>query len=558
MGRNYCYRLSEKGTKAALMFPLFYKRVSVPLANSLSPSRKCRPLSCSTPQVPNVTKASGTLLDVRKSVSRIPLASPRRFPFRNLESPAFVRFNHGSLYNQIALMTSATLARPVQSHFRWTICALLFFATTINYLDRQVLSILAKTLETDVGWSSTGYGYITAAFQAAYAVGLLGAGRLMDRLGIKRGYGIAIVVWSVAAMAHAASTTRPILAIVRVVFSGLVRLGFFSPASAASTVLLATVAFSIARFALGLGESANFPACIKSVAEWFPKKERALATGIFNSGTNVGAIFAPLTVPWLAVTLGWQAAFIATGALGFLWLAFWLAIYGRPEEHSSVSVRELDAIRSDPPDKFTSVPWVRLLPKRETWSFAVGKFLTDPIWWFYLFWFPKFMQETFGLSLQQIVVPTLVVYNVSAVGSIIGGWLPLELIRRGWNANAARKTAMLACALAVVPVLYAPYCRNQWIVVGLVGLATAAHQGWSANLFTTVSDTFPRAAVGSVVGIGGTIGSIGGVLMSIFTGLIVDRTHSYLILFLIAGSAYLVALAAVHILSPRLAPAKLE
>jgi ACS family hexuronate transporter-like MFS transporter len=423
-------------------------------------------------------------------------------------------------------MSPTLVSRPAASHVRWTVCALLFFATTINYVDRQVLSILAKTLETSIGWDSIQYGYITAAFQAAYAIGLLTAGRLMDRLGTRLGYALAITVWSVAAMAHAAAASA--------------------------------FTFGVARALLGLGEAANFPACIKTVAEWFPKSERALATGLFNSGANIGAVVAPLVVPWLAANYGWQSAFLATGAIGFLWLVFWLLIYSKPEEHRTISARELGYIQCDPPDKATSYPWARLFPKRETWAFALGKAMTDPVWWFYLFWFPKYLQETFGLSLQQIVLPTLVVYNICSIGSVGGGWLSSGLIQRGWNVNKARKTAMLICALAVVPVLYAPYCKNLWGVVGLVGLATAAHQGWSANLFTTVSDVFPRAAVGSVVGIGGTAGALASVGLQIATGYIVELTHSYLPLFLISGSAYLVALAIVHSLSPSLTPAELD
>ena len=419
---------------------------------------------------------------------------------------------------------SITLASP-KTKFRWTICALLFFATTINYIDRSVLGLLEKTLETSVGWNSEQYGYITAAFQAAYAVGLLTAGRLIDRLGTRLGYALAITVWSVAAMGHAFANSA--------------------------------LTFGIARAMLGLGEAANFPACIKTVAEWFPKKERALATGLFNSGANIGAVFAPLTVPWLAATYGWQSAFIVTGAVGFLWLAAWWLIYRKPEEHPSVSASELEYIRSDPPDKVASVPWLPLLPKKETWAFSAGKALTDPIWWFYLFWLPKYLQEAFHLSLTEITLPVLVVYNLSSSGSIGGGWLSGMLIKRGKTVNYARKTAMLVCALAVLPVLYAPYCKSLWVVVGLVGLATAAHQGWSANLFTTASDMFPKAAVGSVVGIGGTAGAAAGVLVTIATGAIVQHLHTYLPTFLFAATGYLLALLVIHTLSPRLEQAEL-
>ncbi len=421
---------------------------------------------------------------------------------------------------------NSTSAVPRMTNIRWTICSLLFFATTINYVDRQVLSILAKTLEERIGWSTIEYGYITAAFQAAYGVGLLVAGRLIDLLGTRKGYALAVGVWSAAAIAH-----------------GLAFSAF---------------TFGVARALLGLGESSNFPACIKSVAEWFPKKQRAFATGIFNSGANVGAIVAPLTVPWLTDTYGWQSAFVATGALGFVWLSFWWFLYKKPDEHPLVNAQELAFIQSDPPDKTESVPWLRLLPKRETWAFALAKGLTDPVWWFYLFWFPRYLQETFSLSLHQIVWPTVIVYNICTVGSVGGGWLSGWLLNLGWGLNRARKTTMLVFALGVVPVLYAPFSKSLWMVVALIGLATAAHQAWSANLFTFVSDTFPRAAVGSVVGIGGTVGAVGSVLLQVATGYIVQLTHSYLPLFIVGGSAYLVAFAILHMLSPKLAPAKLD
>lgn len=420
-------------------------------------------------------------------------------------------------------MNSTTFsAKPTTSNVRWTICALLFFATTINYLDRQVLSMLAKTLETSIGWTSIQYGYITGAFQAAYAIGLLGGGYLMDRLGTRKGYSIAVSVWSVAAIAHAAATSA------------------FS--------------FGVARSFLGFGEAANFPACIKTVAEWFPKKERALAVGIFNAGTNIGAVVAPLSVPWIAVTFGWQMAFVATGALGFIWLIFWLFFYHKPENHPRISASELAYIQSDAPDPVGSISWRRLLPRRQTWAFAIGKFLTDPVWWFYLFWLPKYLQEKFGLSLLQVVVPTLIVYNAASIGSIGGGWLSSGLIKRGLSINFARKTAMLICALCMLPVLYAPFSTNLWLVVGLISLATSAHQGWSANLFTLASDMFPRRAVGSVVGIGATGGAIGGVLIQVTTGYVVQRTHSYLPLFVFAGLAYIAALGIIHWLSPKLDP----
>jgi ACS family hexuronate transporter-like MFS transporter len=423
-------------------------------------------------------------------------------------------------------MMPTTISRPATSHYRWTICALLFFATTLSYVDRQVLSLLAKTLEKAIGWNDIEYSNINSAFVAAYAVGLLGAGWLLDKFGTRIGFSVAITLWSLAAMAHAAAT--------------------------------AAFTFGIARAFLGLGESTNFPACIKTVAEWFPKKQRATATGIFNSGANIGAIIAILMVPFLYHHFGWQAAFISTGAMGFIWLAFWVVMYRRPEVHPSVSQTELALIQSDPPDRVENVPWRRLLPHRATWSFSIGKFMTDGVWWFYLFWLPKYLQETFGLSLDAIVLPTLVAYNVSTVGSIAGGELSSSLIKRGWSINASRKTAMLICALLVAPVLYAPFSKSMWLVVGLVSLAMAAHQGWSANLFTLASDMFPRSAVGSVVGIGATMGAVGGVLLQKAAGYIVTWTHSYFALFMICGSAYLIALAIIQLLSPRLAPPDLD
>jgi MFS transporter, ACS family, hexuronate transporter len=418
------------------------------------------------------------------------------------------------------------MPRPATSHVRWTVCALLFFATTVNYVDRQVLSLLANTLETKIGWTDLQYSNITSAFTFAYMIGLLLSGWFLDKYGTRIGFAIAITVWSFAAIAHAAATTA--------------------------------FTFGIARALLGLGEAANFPACIKTVAQWFPKRERAQATGIFNAGSNIGAVIAPLTVPWLAVHYGWQSTFIITGGIGLVWLIFWLTMYRAPEDHPAVSTEELTLIQSDPADKAASYPWARLLPHRETWAFALGKFLTDGVWWFYLFWLPKYLQDTFHLTLLQITLPIMVVYNASSVGSIFGGWLSSSRIKAGWSVNAARKTAMLTCALAVLPVIYAPYCKSMWVVVGLVSVATAAHQGWSANLFTTVSDMFPRFAVGSVVGIGGAAGGLGGVLVQKAAGYVVTWTHSYLLMFLFCGLAYVVALAVIQLLVPKLEPAQLD
>jgi ACS family hexuronate transporter-like MFS transporter len=413
-------------------------------------------------------------------------------------------------------------------NYRWVICALLFFATTINYIDRQVLGILAtdETFKHAIGWNEAQYGYVNTAFQAAYALGLLVVGNLIDRFGTRKGFSIAIVFWSVAAMGHS-----------------LARSAF---------------GFGSARFALGLGEAGNFPASIKTIAEWFPKKERALATGIFNSGSNVGAIVAPLVVPFIAINYGWQWAFIITGTLGFIWLAFWLMTYRRPEEHPRLSKAELAHIRSDPAEPATKIPWARLVPHRQTWAFAIGKFMTDPIWWVYLFWMPKFLNTNYGLKITQIGLPLVVIYVAADVGSIGGGWLSSTLIKRDWSVNKARKTAMLVCALAVVPVMFAARASNLWVAVAFVSLAAAAHQGWSANLFTMASDMFPRRAIGSVVGIGGMAGAVGGMLIATTVGLILQYTGSYLPIFVIAGSAYLVALGAIHALTPRLEPANVD
>lgn len=404
--------------------------------------------------------------------------------------------------------------------YRWVICALIFFATTINYADRQVLGILAPDLQKTIGWSEVEYGRIVLAFQAAYAAGLLIVGGLMDRFGTRIGYALSIAVWSIAAMAHALARTA--------------------------------FGFGAARFALGLSESGNFPAAIKTVAEWFPKKERAFATGFVNAGTNVGAIVAPLTVPWITVKFGWQWAFIATGAVGFLWLAFWLPLYRRPEEHPRLSQDELAYIQSDPPDSASKIRWDRLARHRQTWAIALGKFLTDPIWWFYLYWLAKFLDKNYGITLSRVGLPLVTVYVIADLGSIGGGWLSSTLIKRGWTVNAGRKTAMLICALTVVPVMFASKASNLWVAVVLIGVATASHQGFSANLFTMASDMFPRRAVGSVVGIGGMAGAVGGMLFAELTGQILEWTGSYVPIFVICGSAYLVALSIIQLLAPRL------
>jgi ACS family hexuronate transporter-like MFS transporter len=423
--------------------------------------------------------------------------------------------------------------------FRWIICALLFFATTINYVDRAVIGVLEPELAKIFGWTATQYGNINASFMLAYAIGFLGAGWIMDRIGVRWGYTISLVLWSLAAAGHALAG------------------GIWS--------------FAAARFALGLGESGNFPAAIKTVAEWFPKKERAFATGIFNGGSNVGAIIAPIVVPILFskfTPYGWQASFIATGLAGLLWVFFWLPIYRKPQEHPRLSASELAFIESDPPDPAVRVPWSELLRYRQTWAFAVGKFLTDAIWWFYLLWFPKFMYEQFDVDIKKIGLPMVTVYLIADFGSIFGGYQSSRLLARGWSANAARKTAMLTCALCVVPVIAAPLVHGYWTVAGwridaswvavlLISLAAAAHQGFSANMFTTASDMFPRWAVGSIVGIGGFAGAMGGFFLNLAAGRLKDMTGNYIAMFAIAASAYLTALLIIHLLAPRLEPANL-
>ncbi|HEV3331210.1 MAG TPA: MFS transporter [Bryobacteraceae bacterium] len=421
--------------------------------------------------------------------------------------------------------TGPAAASSAIGTYRWRICALLFFVTTLNYMDRQVLGVLAPDLQRVIGWNEIQYGNIVTVFQGAYAVGLLLAGRFIDGVGTRTGYAIAIALWSFATIGH----------------------------SLARTVL----AFAAARFLLGLSEAANFPAAIKTVAEWFPRKERALATGIFNSGANIGAVVAPAAAPWIALHWGWQWAFVCMGALSAFWVLPWMAIYRRPEAHPKLTTSELRYIQSDPAEPAAAVPWRKLLPHRQTWAFIIGRFLTDPIWWFFLFWLPKFFHSQYGLELGDLGWPLVVVYTMSMAGSIGGGWLSAQFLKRGWSLNAARKTAMLVCAVAVVPIIVGATAGKLWIAVALVGLATAAHQGWSANLYTMASDTFPKRAVASVVGIAGFGGAVGGMLIATFTGFVLQITGSYLPMFVIAGSAYLVALAIIQLLVPRLEPAQL-
>jgi MFS transporter, ACS family, hexuronate transporter len=423
--------------------------------------------------------------------------------------------------------TSRPDRNPIRvGKFRWVICALLFFGVTKNYMDRNVLGVLNVTLQHKLGWNEIDYSNLVVAFQAAYGLGLLVMGHLVDKLGTRLGYALAMIFWSVASMGTALGSSF--------------------------------ASFAISRCALGFGEAAVFPASIKAVAEWFPKKERALATGIFNSGTNIGAILTPLVVPWIVVRWGWRAAFVGIGALGFVWLAFWLGIYRKPEEHTRVSAAELNYIRSDPSESAGKIKWVSLLGIRQTWAIVLAKFLIDPVWWFYLFWVPDFLQTKHGLALKGLGLPIMVIYLISDAGSVAGGWISSSLIKRGRSINASRKIAMLICAIGVIPVVFAYRVESTWAAVLLIGFAAACHQGFSANLFTLPSDMFPTRAVGSVVGIGGMAGAFGGLLFAKLVGYELQWTGSYMIPFVIAGSAYLLALACIQILAPRLEPARIS
>ena len=431
---------------------------------------------------------------------------------------------------------AAAMASPL-GKYRWTICALVFFATTVNYLDRAVISLLKPYLETEFRWNAGDYANIEIAFKLAYSFGMLGAGRIIDKLGTKIGYALSTFLWSLAAIGHA--------------------------------LVSSTLGFSVARAFLGVTEAGNFPAAIKTTAEWFPQRERALATGIFNSGSNVGAIIAPLTVPLIAETIGWKWAFVITGALGFVWLLLWFKFYEVPARQVRLSAAEFEYIHSDADDQAAAaltaqpkVSWLQLLRFRQTWAFVLGKFLTDPIWWFYLFWLPDFLGKQYGLKGTSIALPVALVYVLSSVGSVGGGWLPLRLVRGGMEAFRARKLAMLLIACCVFPIVFAQYLGqvNMWLAVLVIGIAAAAHQAWSANIFTTVSDMFPKRAVASVTGIGGMAGGVGGILLSalvqkrmfVYYERIGQLQKAYFIMFLICGGAYLLAWGLMHLLAPRM------
>jgi len=421
-------------------------------------------------------------------------------------------------------------------NYRWTILALVFFATTINYLDRQVISLLKDDyLEPLFGWTESDYANVVKAFQFSYAIGMLSVGWIIDRIGTKLGYALSLTVWSFAAIAHAAARS--------------------------------TVGFIFARTALGISEAGNFPAAIKTVAEWFPKKERALATGLFNSGSNVGAIIAPLTVPLIAVALGWEWAFIITGAIGLIWLIFWFLLYEIPSKHKKLSKPEFEYIHSDK-DEIESaevakekISWFKLLSFKQTWAFVLGKFLTDPVWWFYLFWLPSFLHKQYGMTKTDLALPIAVVYTMTTFGSIFGGWLSGYLMKKGWEAYKARKGAMLVFAFSALPVVAAQALGqySPWFAIIIVGIAASAHQAWSANIFTTASDMFPKKAVASVTGLGGMAGAIGGILIAELAGRLLDYYKAlgtietgYYIMFLVCGSTYLLAWITMHFLAPKM------
>ncbi|MGD0897677.1 MAG: MFS transporter [Thermoguttaceae bacterium] len=448
------------------------------------------------------------------------------------------------------------------THYRWVICALLFCATTIIYVDRGILGVLQKDfLMGQLGWNKVDYGLVSSCFSAGYALGFLFVGGLIDRIGVRRGLFFAFLVWSVVSVAHGLIGSIPAAAQLEIEFPGwfATLLGWCGSSATGVAVATTVAAFAAARFLLAFSEAGNFPGSIKAVSEWFPKRERALATGIFNAGSNVGAIAAPLAVPLIAAALGWQAAFYATGLMSLVWVAFWMANYRAPDRHARVSAAELACIRCDGPESGRRMRWWPLLGRRQTWAFALPKLLLDPCWWFYLIWLPGFFQEKHGLDIQHIGLPLVTIYLMADVGSIAGGWLSSRLIKIGWTVNRSRKTALLICALCVVPIFLAADTSNLWVAVGLIGLAAAAHQGFSANLFTVVSDTVPRQAVSSVVGIGGTVGAIGGMLLPVIDGYILKATNNdYHIPLLIPSAAYLVALASMHLILPRLDAMKIE
>jgi ACS family hexuronate transporter-like MFS transporter len=461
---------------------------------------------------------------------------------------------------QTTLASAYRTTTEVIGKFRWTICGLLFFATTVNYLDRQVLSLLAPDLSAEFGWTNTDYANITAVFQFAYAISMLFAGRIIDKLGTKAGYVWSIIIWSIGAIMHAYAIAIGTAASNVLTWVGL------------AAVPVSILGFMISRTVLALGEAGNFPAAIKATAEYFPKKERSFATGIFNSGANVGAILAPLTVPWIATNWGWQAAFMLIGAIGFIWMLLWISIYNKPSRQKRLSQPELEYINSDSRDTIAAdeltgakekVSWIRLLSYKQTWAFAFGKFMTDGVWWFFLFWLPKYLEAQYGMVKTDVMLPLAVLYSMTMVGSIGGGWFPMYFIRKGYTPYDGRMKAMFFIALIPLLVLAAQPLGHItfWIPVILIGIGASAHQAWSANIFTTVSDMFPKKAIGSVIGIGGMAGGIGGVLISKLGGALFDHYKSlghiqtgYTIMFAICAVAYLIAWIVMKALVPKYKP----
>lgn len=411
------------------------------------------------------------------------------------------------------------------SNFRWIVVVLLFFAITINYIDRAVLGVLKPMLDGSLGWTQKEYGWMVTAFQAAYALGYVFSGRLLDRFGVRTTFMWLVVVWSLASVVHAAATS--------------------------------VLEFSLARAALGLAEGGALPAAVKAVTEWFPRERRAFATGVFNAGSQVGAILCPVLIPWIAGHWGWQGAFVITGLVGLIWVIPWWWSYQSPERHPRISPSELAYIRKEPEEKQTPMPWLQLLQQKQTWAFVAGMVASSPIWWFYIYWVPDFLHKHFGLDLKQSSLPLAVIFLCASFGGIGGGWFSSALLRKGWSTNAARKTALLICSIAILPVFLTPLLpvSQVWIAVSLVALAAAAHCGYAANLFTLVSDTVPRQAVGSVVGIGGMAGSIAGMVFAQFVSRVLDATQdNYVAPFAIAASVYLIALAIIQLLLPTLQP----
>jgi ACS family hexuronate transporter-like MFS transporter len=490
----------------------------------------------------------------------------------NLANVPALAKKSGVLAEATAGVESTSLSGSVEArigNYRWTIAGLLFFATTLNYMDRQVLALLLPTLQDPVrgiGLTQVQYGMIVSIFSGAYAVGLLLAGNFIDRIGTKKGYAGAVILWSVAALSHFFVTIPRITDKLGSTAHFLVRTFEHVPLIGTSGWIAnlgklsgAVIGFCIVRFLLGLGEAGNFPAAIKTTAEWFPKKERALATGIFNSGTNIGATIAPFLVGFVVLRFGWRYAFLTTGFFALVWLVVWLKIYRPPQQDPHVSAAELAYINSDPPESTEKIPWAKLFPHRQTWAFLCGKLMTDPIWWFYLYWLPGFLYAKYGLSITKMGLPLLIIYNACTIGSVFGGWLPSKFIGMGWSLNRARKTAMLIYACGMVPIMFIGLASNIWVAIGLISVATSFHQAWSCNLFTLASDMFPRRAVASVVGIGGFGGACAMMFFGTFVGFILKVTgNNYVPVFLIAGSAYLLAILTIHLLVPKLSPVNLD